>query len=322
MDALSGFEIRTLRKSARHNSNKTLGTMAKKVFKKITVATLPNGYALNYDGQEFMYFNEVDLLAGFMARVGSGKTEDMEKGDILNALFDVMLGEKYARDITKLTTTVERLERKWSDRIEKVEREYARVKEKTEQHDKMKMVLEETTTLVNEMRMGYQEACKPWEEYKSRINDIEKDTQRIETHFKSATTQADGLLKLTEEKLEAATKTEKLLNSKARMLVERLAMRMENLPEGEPSGTVADEAEETPDDGVVDDGASNGKDNEEKSATKREKKPKADKPKKETKPKEEKPAESKPKGKTERQKRDEAILKDIEEKAMNNSNIK
>ncbi len=301
----------------------------KKVLPKLKlVSTLNNkGEVVNYqftiDGEEFLYFNEIDLLAAMTARLGSGETGEMEKGTILSALFNSMLGQQYANDVDKLRLTVERLERKWSDRIEKVEREYARVKEINDQHDKMKKVLEETTTLVNEMRMGYQEACKPWEEYKSRINDIEKDTQRIETHFKSATTQADGLLKLTEEKLEAATKTEKLLNSKARMLVERLAMRMEDLPAADAAGVMAADAEETPDNGVVDDGASNGKDNEEKPATKHEKKPKADKPKKERKTKKEKPAkEAKPKGKTERQKRDEAILKAIEEKARNNSNIK
>jgi hypothetical protein len=41
--------------------------------KKITVQTLPNGYALNFDGDRrngYMYFNVDDLLKGFMIHIG------------------------------------------------------------------------------------------------------------------------------------------------------------------------------------------------------------------------------------------------------------
>ena len=91
-----------------------------KSLKKIKVSTLPNGYSLTYGESEFMYFNEVDLLAGFLARVGSGETKDMEKGSILNCLFDVMLGEKYAKDVERLTQTINRLESDYASRIEKL----------------------------------------------------------------------------------------------------------------------------------------------------------------------------------------------------------
>ena len=46
--------------------------------KRITVQTLPNGYSLNFDGDRqngYMYFNENDLLKGFMIHIGLNMTE-------------------------------------------------------------------------------------------------------------------------------------------------------------------------------------------------------------------------------------------------------
>lgn len=53
--------------------------MAKKEKMTLTVKTVPNGYTLKVDDQEFMYFNEIDLLAGFLSHVGMGETNSMEK---------------------------------------------------------------------------------------------------------------------------------------------------------------------------------------------------------------------------------------------------
>ena len=269
--------------------------MSKKVLKTIKVSTLPNGYSLTVGNSEFMYFSEIDLLAGFLSHVGSGKTDDMEKGDILNTLFNVMLGDKYVRDVDNLNKTVERLERKYNERIEKLEKLITIVNDAVNRHATMKEQLEETTKLTDVMRKGYAEALKPFKEYDQRINKLEIDTQRMESHFNTATNQADNLLK---------------------MLVEKLDMRLKMLDE---VFDVNEKAAGMPVDDIPEVEASNKK----KPRKKAEKKPKADKPKKERKTKKEKPAkEAKPKGKTERQKRDEAILKAIEEKARNNSNIK
>lgn len=40
--------------------------------KKISVETKPNGYALDVDGNGFLYFSASDLLEGFMYHVGLG----------------------------------------------------------------------------------------------------------------------------------------------------------------------------------------------------------------------------------------------------------
>ena len=254
----------------------------KKVLKQITVQTLPNGYALNFDGNEFMYFNEVDLLAGFLARVGSGQTKEMEKGDILNALFDIMLGQKYAQDVTKLNDVVMRLEAKYSERLTKLEKEIKVIDEAIEKHATMKKQLELVTKMTKEMQEGYEDACKPYTEYKLRINDLEKDTGRMEEHFKTATTQATSLLTFIRETIDKLNQDERLLAARADMLA-----KIEYRNKEDES---AAEAAEVPAVGVDIVEASN------------------------TKPKKEKPAKSK----TNRTKRDEAILAKIKD----NPNVK
>lgn len=240
--------------------------MSKKVLKTIKVSTLPNGYSLTIGNNEFMYFSEVDLLAGFLSHVGSGKTDDMEKGDILNTLFNVMLGDKYVRDVDNLNKTVERLERKYNDRIEKLEKLITIVNDAVNRHATMKEQLEETTKLTDVMREGYSKALKPFKEYDQRINKLESDTMRMESHFNTATNQADNMLKYIEERLSEVNKEENLLKEKAQMLVEKLDMRLriaETLNEAPETPAVEEKPVE----------ASNGK-TEKKKPAKSEEKPK------------------------------------------------
>lgn len=61
--------------------------------KKITVQTLPNGYALNFDGDRqngYMYFNVDDLLKGFMIHIGLKMTEQLSMENIDDFLVAVM----------------------------------------------------------------------------------------------------------------------------------------------------------------------------------------------------------------------------------------
>ena len=67
--------------------------MAKKDLSKIKVSTLPNGYSLTVEDQEYMYFNEIDLLAGFMSHVGMREVDYADRGTILSSLMSAMLSE-------------------------------------------------------------------------------------------------------------------------------------------------------------------------------------------------------------------------------------
>ena len=77
---------------------------------RINVSTLPNGYCLKIDEQEYMYFNVMELLAGFMVHVGMQKTDYQDKGDILTMLFQTMVGHEWEHTITSLNSRVQDLE--------------------------------------------------------------------------------------------------------------------------------------------------------------------------------------------------------------------
>ena len=77
---------------------------------KINVSTLPNGYCLKIDEQEYMYFNVMELLAGFMVHVGMQKTDYQDKGDILKMLFQTMVGHEWEHTISSLNSRVQDLE--------------------------------------------------------------------------------------------------------------------------------------------------------------------------------------------------------------------
>ena len=107
--------------------------MAKKELKQIMLKTVPNGYALSVDGTECMYFNEVDMLAGFLAHVGLCESANMDKGTILSVLFSAMMGEAYADQVTTLKQRVGLLSSQYNTTIERMDKaiEYVTQAEKT-----------------------------------------------------------------------------------------------------------------------------------------------------------------------------------------------
>lgn len=212
----------------------------KKVFKKIVVMTHPNGYSLNIEGEEFMYYNELDLLLGFLSRVGTGNTNDMEKSDLINALFNMMLGKKYTQDVDKLKMTVNRLEARYTDVTAKLQRELEKVKEANERHDKLTKRTEELTKLVDEMQQGYQKAYKPYDEYNKRISKLESQTTKMESHFNVATTEATTLLKSINTMHDDLEKKINKLSSRGDMMIGRMVKQVEK--------NAANMAEKKPDD--------------------------------------------------------------------------
>ena len=63
----------------------------------VSVTTLPNGYALTFDGMRqpkgYMYFTPEELLKGFMIHIGCGKTDQLDMSDIDDFL-DAVLAYK------------------------------------------------------------------------------------------------------------------------------------------------------------------------------------------------------------------------------------
>ena len=95
--------------------------MAKKDFTKIKVSTLPNGYALTVDDQEYMYFNEIDLLAGFMGHVGMREVDYADRGTILSSLMSAMLGDTFTDAVATLKQRVSLLSGKYETTMAKMD---------------------------------------------------------------------------------------------------------------------------------------------------------------------------------------------------------
>jgi chromosome segregation ATPase len=96
--------------------------MANKEKTKLALETVPNGYALRVDEQEFMYFNKIDLLAGFLAHVGMEETNSMDKGTVLSTLFAAMMGEAYTDAVTTIKQRVALLAGQYTTTIENMDK--------------------------------------------------------------------------------------------------------------------------------------------------------------------------------------------------------
>ena len=95
--------------------------MAKKDFTKIKVSILPNGYALTVDDQEYMYFNEIDLMAGFMGHVGMREVDYADRGTILSSLMSAMLGDTFTDAVATLKQRVSLLSGKYETTMAKMD---------------------------------------------------------------------------------------------------------------------------------------------------------------------------------------------------------
>jgi hypothetical protein len=207
----------------------------KKLLPDIKVSKLPNGYAFTYEGEEFMCFSPMMLVAEVMARVGGANSDEMDKGSLLHCLFEVMLGHQYAKDVDKLKATVTRLENLYATRIAKLDKQIAILDDAINKHEQMKKQLETTTELANKMSEAYKDAYKPYDEYNKRITMLEGDTMKMESHFKSATSQAATLLKEINQTLAAAKRDERELSARATQLVSKLELR-DSISKHEPAG--------------------------------------------------------------------------------------
>ena len=112
-------------------------TMAKKNLAKINLSTLPNGYALTVDDQEYMYFNEIDLMAGFMGHVGMRDVDYADRGTILSSLMSAMLGDTFTEAVTTLKQRVSLLSGKYETTMAKMDDAIAYVNNAQKQIDRL-----------------------------------------------------------------------------------------------------------------------------------------------------------------------------------------
>ena len=87
----------------------------KNKLRKITLKTLPNGYSLDVEGLHpggFLYFNEMELLAGFITHVGLHEENPMESTKMLRILFQTIIGQEYVEVADNMMQTVAELNKR------------------------------------------------------------------------------------------------------------------------------------------------------------------------------------------------------------------
>ena len=154
--------------------------MAKeKHFMKIEVHTLPNGYSLDVDGTGYMYYNEIDLIAGFMARVGLSETNYMDRGSIMSALMSAMIGDAYSDAVTTLKQRVGLLTTQYSTTIERMDKAIDYVTQAEKQIDSMLGRVKALEEQIKGTEQIHIDNKKIVEDTKLKLASIEKKADKV-----------------------------------------------------------------------------------------------------------------------------------------------
>ena len=184
--------------------------MAKEKLIKINVRNLPNGYALTVGSQEYMYYNPMDLLAGFMVHVGLQQTEYMEKGNILTMLFQILVGEQWEDNVnamygkindmdSRLTYTLnnlnktaklgERLEPRINEMDETISTLTESISKQKDINHKTLMDVRESVQIVKDAKAEYKKESAAYKEnfklFSSSIKDVRAMREEAEKHLKT-----------------------------------------------------------------------------------------------------------------------------------------
>lgn len=184
--------------------------MAKEKLININVKNLPNGYSLTVGSQEYMYYNPMDLLAGFMVHVGLQQTEYMEKGNILTMLFQILVGEQWEENVnamygrindmdSRLTFTLNRLEKtakigdKLEPRVNEIDETISTLTEsitkQKEENRKTLMDVRESVQIVKDAKAEYKKESAAYKEnfklFSASIKDVRAMREEAEKHLKT-----------------------------------------------------------------------------------------------------------------------------------------
>ena len=146
---------------------------------QISAQTLPNGYSLTVNGESFMYFNEIDWLAGVMAHVGLGDTSVMEKGTVLSTLFSAMIGDAYADSVTTLKQRVGMLTSQYNTTIDRMDKAIDYVSQAEKTISGFLNRLDTLEQMIKGTESEHAQSKKEVTEMKVRLNEIEKKSNKV-----------------------------------------------------------------------------------------------------------------------------------------------
>ena len=150
-----------------------------KHFLKIEVHTLPNGYSLDVDGTGYMYYNEIDLIGGFMAHVGLSETNYMDRGSILSALMNAMIGDAYSDAVTTLKQRVGLLTTQYTTTIERMDKAIDYVTQAEKQIDSMLGRIKALEEQIKGTEQIHIDNKKIVEDTKLKLASIEKKADKV-----------------------------------------------------------------------------------------------------------------------------------------------
>ncbi len=197
--------------------------MANKEKLNLLLQTVPNGYTLKVDDQEFMYYNEVDLLAGFLTHVGMSYNTPMDKGTILSSLFSAMLGDAYADAVTTLKQRVGLLTTQYTTTISRMDDAINFVTNAEKQISGLAKRIKTTEEAMKATELLHTQNKKEVGETNARLTMIETRVDELKKHAEEVFNQLANILttqraiedaKKEKEKAEAEEGAEKPSKSK------------------------------------------------------------------------------------------------------------
>lgn len=169
--------------------------MKEKNLTKISLQTLPNGYSLTVNGTDCMYFNETDLLAGFLAHVGLQESNNLEKGTILSMLFSSMMGHEYANNVSVLKQRVGLLTSQYQSTIDRMDKAIEYVTQAENTINGMMNRIAKIETSIKGTEQDHAQNKKLVDETAKKLSDIEKKAEKVMNSLANSAT----ILKAMEE---------------------------------------------------------------------------------------------------------------------------
>lgn len=153
--------------------------MDKKQFPKIKILTLPNGYALTIEDEEYMYLSLADLLCGFIAHVGEKENKPMDKGTILSGIFSAMMGEEYSNAVTTLKQRVGLLSSRYEATLERMDKSIEYVNSAIKQIEGMKLEIQTLSDNIKGTNTEFEETRSTIQGYQNRMNALDKKSRDV-----------------------------------------------------------------------------------------------------------------------------------------------
>lgn len=159
--------------------------------REISLVTRKAGYSLTVDGTDFLYFSEIELMAGLLAHVGMGENNPVEKSTILSSLFAAMLGSTYTDAVATLKQRVGLLTSQYTTTIQRMDDAIAYVTQAEKQIDGMMKRLDVMEAQMKGTEAEHEKNKKVVDEVKVKLDHIKDSAIKVmESLSNSATIMA------------------------------------------------------------------------------------------------------------------------------------